>query len=500
MALEISFEDAPTVSEFMQCDDRQRFITGPFGSGKTVGSLVELPRRAGMQLPALDPETGGRTGLRKTRWAVVRNTTPQLKDTTIKSWLDWFPDGSLGNYEKTTKTYHIRQGGVQSEVCFRALDDSKDVANLLGLELTGANLAEFREIARDIHQPLDGRIGRYPRDVDGGPTWVGIWGDSNMPEESSYWWAMMEGRDPDKHQEMKPNSIRFFRQPAAMIKQADGSYERNPFAENLSHLPADYYPNLVIDKTDDFIRVNVLAQYGRSKGGKPVHPMYNAEIHRSKVRLIPNKRLLLLIAADFGRTPAMVLKQQDAFGRVLTLDEIVSFDMALETAIEEKLLPLLRGSRYGDGFDIFVTGDPSGDSGGQSTEASCADIFRRYRRKGLGQVKLAWSNVPLDRQAATDYYLSRLVHMGRTAYLIDPECIWLHEALNGKFMFKQTKDGRSSEEVDKNNWSHTGEADEYGNMYFQRGGRWKAAVRDLGYDEAMQAQRQAQGNIYASPR
>lgn len=497
--MDITFEHAPTVSEFMQCNARQRYIVGPFGSGKTVGSLVELPRRAGMQEPAYDPETGGRTGLRKSRWAVVRNTTPQLKDTTMKSWLDRFPDGSLGYMERTTKTYHIRQGGVQAEICFRALDDKADVANLLGLELTGANLAEFREISRDIVEPLDGRIDRYPRIEEGGATWAGIWGDSNMPEDDSYWWALMEGKDPDDHQVDKPNDIRFFRQPPAMIKQADGTYVLNPRAENLAFLSKDYYPNLVKDKTDDFIRVNVLVQYGRSKGGKPVHPMYNPDIHRSAVRLIPSRALLLLIAADFGRTPAMVLKQQDAFGRVLTLDEIVSFDMAIETAIEEKLLPLLRSKRYGDGYEIFVTGDPSGDAGGQNTEASCADIFRKYKRKGLGQVKMAWSNVPLDRQAATDHFLSRLVHQGRPAYLIDPMCVWLHEALNGKYMFKKTKDGRHSDEVDKNDWSHTGEANEYGDMYFERGGRSKAAVREKSYEELLRAQ-QVTGNIYASPR
>lgn len=494
MNLDVSFHDAPTVAEFVQCDARHRYVVGPFGSGKTVGSIMDIPRRASMQMKStLD-------GKRKSRWAVVRNTTPQLRDTTIKSWRDWFPDGTLGHYQTTSKTYFIRQGDIESEVLFRALDDEADRKNLLGLELTGANLAEFREIDRTIAETLDGRIGRYPRMSEGGASWVGIWGDSNMPEEGSYWWAMMEGKDPDDHQKDKPNSWEIFRQPAAMIKQVDGSYVINPRAENLSNLRPGYYENMVIGKTDDFIRVNVLVMYGRSKGGKPVHPMYNSDIHRSPVRLLPSKSLLLLIAADFGRTPALVLKQQDAFGRVLTLDELVSFDMAIETAIEEKLLPLLRSARYGDGYDIFVTGDPSGDSGGQTDEASCADIFRRYRRKGLGQVKMAWSNAPLDRQSATDHFLSRLVHMGRPAYLLDPTCLWLHEALSGKYMFKKTKDGRHTDDVDKNDWSHVADANQYGDMYYERGGRRKANLREPDYDSAMQEQRARGGNIYVSKR
>src|SRR5688572_6776242 len=98
----------------MQSDARHRFIVGPFGSGKTVGSSVDIPRRAAMQLPSTQ------NGKRKSRWAVVRNTMPQLRDTTMKSWFDWFPNGSIGYYVSTTKTYHIKQGDLDAEVCFRA--------------------------------------------------------------------------------------------------------------------------------------------------------------------------------------------------------------------------------------------------------------------------------------------------------------------------------------------------------------------------------------------
>ena len=33
--------------------------------------------------------------------AVVRNTLGQLRDTSIKTWLDWVPDGQLGTYAKS---------------------------------------------------------------------------------------------------------------------------------------------------------------------------------------------------------------------------------------------------------------------------------------------------------------------------------------------------------------------------------------------------------------
>lgn len=465
------------------------FVTG--NSGKSVGSQVEIPRRAGMQ------QRSTLDGKRKTRIAVIRNTMPQLRDTTMKTWFDWFPNGSLGYYRETGKTYFIKQGDIECEVIFRALDDVSDVKNLLSLELTAAYVNEFRDIPREIIEALDGRIGRYPRMNEGGPSWVGMWGDSNMPEEGSYWHAMLEGLDPDDMKTVKPNGWDVFKQPAAMFRQADGSYRPNPLAENLANLPPGYYEALVTGKTDDFIRVNVLGEYGRSKGGKPVHPMFNKDVHVAKSLLVPNRDLLLLVSADFGLTPAMTLKQQDAFGRVLTLDEVVTFNMGLERAIEEKLLPLMR-SKY-DGFEVFVTGDPSGDAGAQSDETSCTDIFRRYKKKGLGKVKLAYSNATVHRRGATDHFLSRLVDQGRPAYLVSPSCEWTIAALGGKFMYKKTKDGRHTEDVDKNDWSHIGEACEYGDMYFERGGRRKAENLEKTWDD-LRRQSKAETNHYATPR
>lgn len=85
-------------------------------------------------------------------------------------------------------------------------------------------------------------------------------------------------------------------------------------------------------------------------------------------------------------------------------------------------------------------------------------------------------------------------------YQIDPECKWLIQALSGKYMFKKTKDGRHVEEVEKNDWSHIAEANQYGDMYYERGGRRKAERRELSYDEALAAQRGSTRNAYNMPR
>lgn len=485
--MNIDFKASLTITAFMASNARYRFILGPFGSGKTVGTIMECIRRATMQRPSpID-------GKRKTRIAIIRNTAPQLNDTVIKSFLSWFPSGTLGVYTATGKTYKIRQGDIECDIIFRALDDAADVSNLLSLELTMAELSEFRELAREIVEGLDGRIGRFPGARDGGCTYAGIFGDSNMPQEGSWWERMLEGYDPDDGKTKKGNGWEVFKQPAAMVKLADDTYAPNPLAENTENLPQNYYQHLCVGKSEEYIRTYVLMQYGRSLGGKPVHPMFNHDVHVSKQILLPNRQNLLLISADFGLTPAIVLKQQDAFGRVLALDEIVTFGMGIERAIETKLLPLIR-QRY-DGFDMFVTGDPAGGTGAQSNEVSCSDIFRQYRNKGLGKVKLAWSNNPVHRQGATDHFLSMLVDRGMPAYQVSPTCEWLIQALGGKYQFKKYKDGRESSEVEKNDWSHVGDANQYSDMYWQRGGRRKAENT-----ERSTIRPPANVNPYATPR
>lgn len=60
-------------------------IRGPIGSGKSVGCVLEMFRVAQQQEPNAQ-------GVRKTRWACVRNTYPELKGTVIKTFQTWIPE------------------------------------------------------------------------------------------------------------------------------------------------------------------------------------------------------------------------------------------------------------------------------------------------------------------------------------------------------------------------------------------------------------------------
>ena len=123
--------DGDTLKTFMKDDSFFRGLRGPVGSGKSVACCIEIFRRALLQKPNED-------GKRRSRWAVIRNTNPQLRTTTIKTWLDWFPESDWGNFRWSVPfTHHIKKGDLDVEVIFLALDRPEDVKKLLSLELTG---------------------------------------------------------------------------------------------------------------------------------------------------------------------------------------------------------------------------------------------------------------------------------------------------------------------------------------------------------------------------
>ena len=90
--LEFNYKpDGEVLKDFLRGDHFVRGIRGPVGSGKSVACCVEIFRRACQQEPAKD-------GIRYTKWAVVRNTNPELRTTTIATWLQWFPESEWGKF------------------------------------------------------------------------------------------------------------------------------------------------------------------------------------------------------------------------------------------------------------------------------------------------------------------------------------------------------------------------------------------------------------------
>src|SRR6185437_10787810 len=234
--IEYDYGPVPTISRFSQARKFIRGLMGPFGSGKSSGCVMELVQWASRQ-PDVD-------GKRRSRFAVVRNTYRQLSDTSIKTFLDWLPDGEFGTYAKSDHNYFLRMPledgtAAEAEILFRALDRPEHVSNLLSLELTGAWVNEAREIPWAVIKALQGRVGRYPAVRDGGCVDPGIILDTNPPDDDSWWYRLFEVDRPD--------NVEIFKQPSG----------RSAEAENLPNLPKDYYANQMKGADQDYIRVYV---------------------------------------------------------------------------------------------------------------------------------------------------------------------------------------------------------------------------------------------------
>lgn len=449
MPLEIDYTPSPTSKRFMQSDAKMRVLMGPVGSGKSVTCSFEVVRRASEQAP-------DRNGMRRTRFAIVRETARQLADTTIKTFLDWFPPGECGNFMRTTKTFFMKLGDVECEVMFRALDDADDVANLNSLELTGAWFNECRDIHPDIIDAMSKRIGRYPSKKDGGPTWFGMWGDTNPPTMDTWWYYQMEHIDPKDGVSPNDNGWEVFKQPSG----------RSPYAENIENLPEGYYDTQ--GRSDEYIRVYIDGEYGLAMGGTPIYKYFRPEYHvaHSPLRPLNNGVRPIIIGMDLGLTPAAVLGQQDPRGRALIYDELVSEDMGVQRFVRTMLKPLIY-ERFA-AAPILVVVDPAGVQRAQTDERSAVDIIKA---EGL-RVIPARTNSVAARINAVDEYLMRQVD-GDPAFLLDPRVRRLKAAMMGGYRYKL----RGDREIEKNRHSHIAEALQYLMLHIHSNGGTVAVQR-----------------------
>ena len=437
----IEYNASATLARFHRDDSFYRVIIGPVGSGKSTGCCFEIMRRAREQ--AANAE-----GVRKSRWAVIRNTYGELKDTTVKTWLDWFPEEYFGDFNRGNFDHKIRFADVELEVMFRALDKPKDVAKLLSLELTGAWVNECREVPKAILDTLGDRVGRFPSKREGGCTWRGVICDTNPPDEDHWLYRVAELE--------RPENWAIFRQPGGVIER-DGEFISNPAAENIENLEPDYYMARLPGKNPDYIRVYYASQYGFVREGKPVYPEYVDKIHCADEFLAPDPSVPLYVGLDFGLTPAAAFGQRLANGRWVWIDELVTEDMGV-SRFADLLGPKLSGEFAG--YEIEVYGDPAGRNRAETDEKTA---FQILQAKGINARPAADNNDYTRRREAVAVSLGRLID-GKPGLLVSPKCKMLRKAMAGGYCYRRIQvvgDERFHDKPNKDRFSHIAEAAQY---------------------------------------
>jgi hypothetical protein len=434
----------PTLKAFMQHHRAGElfysWVVGPVGSGKTTANFMKLAYLASRQAPGPD-------GIRRSRAVIVRNTAPQLQDTTIKSWMTWFRDGEAGSWHVTDKRFVLRFGDVECEVLFRPLDTPQDVARVLSLEVTFAILDEFVEIPRAIVDALSARCGRYPAQKDGGATHFGMWGASNPSTEDNWWFEYL-------HVEL-PDNAQFFSQPSGF----------SDAAENLDNLPGgrQYYTAQAKGKTVAWIKQFIEAEWGFSASGKPVIPSFRGDLHTATgLRFNPLQPLIMGMDPGIGGM-AGIFGQEDHRGRLLVFGEVIESGIGAERFLSEVVKPYIR--RRFPNAQVVVAPDPAAANRAQTDERSVVDVIRKHY-----PVKIETNNRLPKRIDAIEHYTTKLTSEG-VALLIDAEqAPVLVRALKGgwRFTINQKRDAITTPEPEKNAYSHPADAFGYLARYFHR--------------------------------
>jgi hypothetical protein len=437
------FEYTPsgkTMDRFHASEMFVRVALGPLGSGKTTGCCYEVLRRALEQAPDA-------AGVRRTRWLVCRETVPQLETTTLPSWRQHF-GSELGSWKMSVPITHawrfeVGDGTrVEADIYFMGLDGDDAVDKIRGMELTGAWVNECKDVPKSVIDMLTGRVGRFPSKNMGGPTWAGIIADTNMPEDDHWLYTLAEVS--------QPRDWEFFRQPGGVIKVGD-QWVLNPLAENLQHLPEKYYERQLGGKADEWIRVFLAAEYGYVSDGRPVYPEYSDVHHVAEFDFVPGVEIL--VGCDFGLVPAAVFCQQDAWGRLWVLDELLPEDIGAKAfAIEVKKFI---ASHYPNATIGGAWGDPIGEKRQQGNE----DIMTTFQIMAVNGFKCKpapGNNELVLRREAVVGMLTRFVD-GKPGLIINRRCVRLRAGMSGKYCFKRVQQ-KGEVFADKPN-KNTGHAD-----------------------------------------
>ena len=443
-----------TANKFHKNLNDVRGILGPIGSGKSVACCMEIARRAEAQKANSD-------GIRKTRWAIVRNTYGELKSTTIKTWQHWFPDSVCPIvYDSPIRgvlRYKMEDGAkVECEVYFISLDKPRDCAKVLSLELTGVWINEAREIDFSIVEACFSRTGRYPSKEEVELTWSGLIMDTNPPDNDHWWYKLAE--------EKTPSNYTFYHQPPAILYDKDkNEFRPNPEAENVGNLQLgyNYWLRMWTGSNLAFMKIYCMGEYGYVQEGKPVYPEYQDHIHCSQGEIPFNPGIPLILGFDFGLTPAAMFAQYySGFHQLKFIDECVSKSMGLTQFLDISIIPKLkRDYNITDFSQIITIGDPAGNQRAQTNEVTCMDVLSG---KGFNPED-GETNALLPRLEAMKGFMTRLTE-GGAAFQVSPKCKTFRKGLQGRYNFERVQIGGEARYKDtpcKNIYSHCQDGAQY---------------------------------------
>jgi len=502
----INLEHAPTLWAALHDNNPVRIITGPLGSGKTTFCCADVFSRALEQKPSPD-------GIRRFKAGIVRNTMPELRRTTIPTWLALFPEAATAPLRFSTPAEHHIQiraqdfqwvdmeagtfsgsPGLDLVVEFFAMDTPDDVRALLSWEGTMIWFNEVREIHKSIVDMADLRVGRYPSIAKGGvePTWFGVLGDTNPPDEDHWIYRADKGTDDFGEFIGRPMGWSMYFQPPAVVevKQVeDGHWQSveaeplkldiydekhvhraaasiwavNPNAENLPNLTVHqaldptkdqlgrggYYARGLQNKNRDWIRAYFQGRYQFVREGKSVIEEFDPlTMVRDDTPVLENADII--VGADIGGNtlnPAAVFLQRAQRGIWVCHDEVVASGLGLDRFENEISVA------FAERFPGRTCGALWGDPAGRTKDGIFETIaFDHLLSKGWPALPAPSNNIGI-RIDAIKAPMGRFID-GQPGFIVNRRCVKLIKGLSGAWFFRRMATRGPARYAEKPDKSH----------------------------------------------
>jgi hypothetical protein len=423
----------------------------------------------------------------------VRNTYRQLRETTIKTFMEWVPEYiqnegqqiQVGVYHKTEQRFVLgrdKKGNltcplpdgtfIEAEFIFKALDRPDQESDLLSLELSGAWINEFREIDFKIFTGVFNRTGRYPAPRTGAKcTNRMVIADSNpMMLDGPYYNFFVKRDGVDEQAEKLKQALEakgewrnrpmmtYFKQPGGL----------HPAAENTENLDPGYYEMMGITaqasgKSMQWTKVHRDAEYGVDVSGRPVYEKdFSDAIHIADGPLVVDPKLAIAVGMDFGLTPAAVFAQRDNFGRWQVFSELTTpMDSQMGTV---QFLTLMKDHvrKNYPNHECVIYADPAGQQRAQTDMKTSFEIA-----KSMGFRIYPGAYTLEERIGSVRASLTRIVE-GVPGLRISRGCTVLIQGFQGAYQYKRVmvSDEKYSEKPDKNRHSHVHDACQHLFGYF----------------------------------
>lgn len=459
-------------------------IIGPWGSGKTVATVFKIVKHCTVDFPVC------KDGVIHARVAAIRDTYREMAKTALASWHEFFPkkgaytapdrDAYSGGQDRPVK--HILEWDVvrkwpegpkltkvRLEMEFGAIGEQNLDSFFKGYEITAGWMNECDLLHEDVPGRFYGRTGRYPpeseimewegdrlgwkTDPDSGRQSIDvpriIMGDYNPPDESN-WTYKRHIEEPEKWP-----GYRFFQQPSGLSPQAENRLgkARHKYEEEERQFGGP-------DAAES--RRNVHGQYAAKRTGTIIFPRFNLMRNKAGERLPIVKELPFYIGMDAGGRPAAVIGQFMPNGQrrvqreVVSLADTVTGPSRFAENIMEVLLADYRGMRCGGAW-----ADPSSWYGNDKARGELAWVETVSMALQIPINPTATNDLG-SRFEAVDWYFGD-IDANTPRLLIDPGCKYLIRAYVSQYKLTKhsTEAKTDSIEVEKNEYSHVAEADQY---------------------------------------